>query len=347
MTFASLGPRSFEALRPNARSPFILPGPVPPARGDAPSPQDPNYAVNDEFIRLLPFVSLEPPEEPHPQQAQVRSQGVLVEPNATARAGGTAWTPGASSPFGQELEFLLSRLKTIRVTVRTDALMTGAPEADEMLTAQVRLAEVAVVRAVSEAVFHSNPATDDDAELAGLPFFLGFGSPQDVAYDPAGGLMRGLAEIAARCCPSDGDYGSGPDVLALTRRGRWRLETELEAKGISPDYHYCPLTDDVRLHFHGIPTVEGRLPEPSSAGGTTDAWALKLFGPSGCYFGHKGGDSFEFGLRREFLPSVSRLDASGEVIGSSRAVDVFVVGSLMVPEPNSIARLYGVPIEAP
>jgi hypothetical protein len=344
MPFQSVTRTSLELLNQNYRSPGVAPRPLPPGRGDAAAPDNPDFKVVDEFIRVLPFINADAGGRPHARQYKVRTAAELSEPNFTARPAGTPWAPGVSTGWGQELEFIGARFKKLSTVVRSDEGMVDHG-AEDMLTVQAQLAEVALVRAVSEAIFHSVPASDDNAELLGLPFYAPAGSPQNVAYDPARKLIGGLSEIEARCAPSDGDHGAGPTVFVVTSRSRWRLCKELEDKGVTPDYRYSALTGRLQLHFHGIPVLTGRLPEPAAtapATPTTDAWALNLLGPTGVRMIHLGGESTSFGVRQEMTNTLATVDATGEAHTATRALEVFGVYSLQVPEPQSVARLTGI-----
>lgn len=346
MPLASISRLALEILNQNYRAPAILPGPVPPARGSAAAPSDPNFNVADEFIRIVPFINADINGRPMARQYQVRSAGDLPEAAFTARGAGTPWTPGNIAAFGQDLDLMGASFKRVGFMVRVDELMqTGATQ--DMLNVQRHFARIATVRGLSEAIFASNPASDDNAELAGLPFFLPANSPQDVAYDPGAKMMGGLAELEARCSPSDGDFGSGPDVFVTSSRARWRLLAEMEARGVTPNYAYCPLTGRMQLHYHGVPVLTGRVPEPASGGAaadaTTEAWALKLFGPSGVCVLHVGGDPADYGLREEPITTVTALDATGEARNATSGVEIFGVYSLRVPEIGSIARLHSIP----
>lgn len=346
MAFANISRLSLEILNQNFRAPGVGSRAVPAGRGDAASPQDANFRVADEFMRVVPIMDAYIYGRPMARQYQVRTATDLVEPNFTARAGGTAWVPGMTSPFGQELELSGARFKKISTVVRSDELMVAVPE--DVLAAELRLARVAVVRALSEAIFHSNPATDDNAELAGLPFYLGAANPQDVTYTSTAKMIGGLSEIEARCHPGDDGLGTGPDVFVMSSRARWRLLKELEDKGITPDMAYSPLTDSVQLHFHGVPVLMGRVAEPSPtapAAAVTEAWALTLFGESGVRVYTVGGD--KFGIREEPFTTMTSVNAAGETDHAARGVEVYGVYSLLVPDPCSIARLRGIPTPDP
>ncbi|HEY8086254.1 MAG TPA: hypothetical protein VIF09_00365 [Polyangiaceae bacterium] len=346
MTFASVTRSSLELLNQNCRAPGVVPGPVPPGRGAAAQPQSPDFAVVDEFIRVVPFVRASADGRPQARAYQVRSVAALAEPPATARGvAGSTWTSGVTVPFGQELEMSGSRFKKISLVVRADEAMVDGGAAEDMLTTQARLATTAIIRGLSEALLFSAPP-DDQGEVRGLlPFLVG---PQDVAYSAARKLMGGLAEIEARCAPSGGDFGARPDAFVLSSRARWRLMKEMEDKGVSPDFRHCPAIGGTALHYHGVPVLVGRVPEP--AGGTspvTDAWAVKLYGPSGIRIYHLGGESSSYGVRAENITTMSSFDGSGDARTATRGIEVFGVYALVVPEAASIARLHGVPTEDP
>lgn len=341
MPFSSITRESLELLNQNYRRAGVLPGAVPGGRGNEPAPADPSFRVADEFIRVLPFENALITGRPHARQYQVTVRGILEEPEFTARPGGSAWIPGQSSPSGNDFVAVGTRFKKLSLVVRSDESMVDGGGTD-MLEAQIDLARTAIVRALSEALFHSSPPNDDGAELAGLPFYLG-GGVNDVGYDSARGMMGGLAEIEARCSPGDGDFGARPDVFVMSSRARWRLLREMEEKGVTPQFDYSPITGRRQLHFHGLPVLIGRVPEPK----TTDAWALKLYGPSGIRLVHLGGVEEDFGLRREERTTLAGLDGQGEANSATRSVEVFGVYSLSVPDPFSIARLNGIPAADP
>ena len=348
MTFNDITRDTLEILNQNYRLPGVMPRPVPPGRGDAAAPQDPSYSVADEFIRAIPFVNtgvVEP--RPYARQYQVRTVNTLFEPPFTTRQTSTAWVSGDTDPAGEELEIVGSRFKKISTVVRTDELMVTDGDDEDVFQVQIGLAQISIVRALSEAILFSNPTTDDDAELAGLPFYLPAGSPNDVTYDAGRGMIGGLSELEARTCPSDGNFGGRADVFVMSSRGRWRLLKELEDKGVKPDFMFCPWTGRIQFHYHGLPVLVGRLPEPQDPNGSTQAWALKLLGPTGVRILHLEGDSDNFGLRQETVTTMTGLDGSGEAQSATRGVEVFGVYSVIVPEPNAIARLSGIPITDP
>ncbi|WP_315830715.1 hypothetical protein [Bradyrhizobium prioriisuperbiae] len=342
MGFAAVTRFSLEVLNQNYRAPVVLPRPVPPSRGDAPAVQDASYKVADDFIRLVPFVRAGGSDRPVARQYQVRTAEDLFEPPFTARGGaGTTWVQGASTPFGQEFDIAGTRFKKVSTVFRDDPLMEQS-----MRRHQEILAGTAVVRAMSDAAWNSFPSNDDQSELAGFRYYLPAASPQHVTYDPARKLLGGLAEIIARCCPSDGDFGVGPDVIVTTSRVIWRLVKEHQDKGIDPVFEYCPLTAKKQLHYCGVPLVTGRIAEPAGTTSTTEAWAIKITGDSAVRFVHVGGDSDNYGLQRRST-TVSWRDASGEVEGSSPATEVYAIVSVLVPEEQAVAVLQKIPTADP
>lgn len=346
MPFSAISRDSLELLNQNYRLPGVMPRPVPPGRGAAASPQDPDFSVADELIRAVPFMEIGSAGRPHARQYQVRVSGALAEPDFSARAQSSAWVSGATTPAGTEFELTGTRFKKLSTMVRTDELMVSDDGEEDVFNAQLVLAQTSIVRALSEALLFSSPASDEDAEFTGLPFFLPTGNPNNVAYDSTRGLIGGLSELECRVAPSDGDYGDRPDVFVLSSRARWRLIKELEDKGVTPEFVNSPLTGRLQFHLHGVPVLIGRVPEPSSED-TTEAWALKLYGPSGIRVLHAEGDPNNFGLRSEPITTVTQLDATGEAENASRGVEVFGVYAVSVPEPNAIARLQGIPAADP
>ena len=136
----------------------------------------------------------------------------------------------------------------------------------------------------------------------------------------------------------------------MSSRARWRLLKELEDKGVTPDFHASELTGRVQLHCHGIPVLTGRVAEGTPSGGSawTEAWALKITGPSGIRILHVGGDSRNFGLRTERKTTVAQATTvPGDVSIASRGIEIYGVYSLHVPESTSFARLKQIPIDEP
>jgi hypothetical protein len=341
MPFQSISRDSLELLKQNYRSPGVLPGAVPPNKGDATAPQDLTFKVADEFIEVFPFVDISNGEsQPHARQYQVRVAGNLSEPNFAAAPGGSPWKAGNTTPFGQDLEIVGARFKKLEVTVRSDDLMSDSGSLEDILSVEVDLAREAIKRSVSLSVLSSKPSSDDQSELAGLPFFLT--ASQDVAYDPARKLIGGLSEAIARCVTNDGRC----DILVMSSRSSWRLDKEREDKGTGTEYLFCPLTGRIQQHFHGVPVLIGRVPEPAGTTPTTFAWALKIFGRSGVKILHNAGDAF--GVRTRDLATMVEVDGTtGEAKSSSQGISVFGIYSLLVPEPTAIARLKGIPSPDP
>ncbi len=342
MGFSAVTRFSLEVLNQNYRAPVVLPRPVPPSRGDATAAQDPTYKVADDFIRLVPFVRAGGPERPMARQYQVRTAEDLFEPPFTARGGaGTTWVQGASTPFGQEFDIAGTRFKKVSTVFRDDPLMELS-----MRRHQEVLAGTAVVRAISDAAWNSFPANDEQSELAGFRYYLPAASQQKVTYDPARKLLGGLAEIIARCCPSDGDFGTGPDLIVTTSRVIWRLVKEHQDKGLDPVFDYCPLTAKKQLHYCGVPLVTGRIAEPAGANSTTEAWAVKVTGDSAVRLVHVGGASENYALQRRST-TVSWSGPNGEVQGTSPATEVYAIVSALVPEEQAVALLDGIPTADP
>jgi len=349
------------------RVPGLIPQPVYPATPDGVHDQSP-FTVEDELIRVLRFVGTDPDGRPYSHHYQVKAKGRLDEPTMATSGTGTPWRPGATTPFGQALEPLfmqpsnLARFKKGSLFVRADELMVDPSNAgDDLLEVQVRLASIALVRGLSLAILQSRPlpradltvvATgvglgDDAAEFTGLPSYVA-GTTQDLAWQQSAGMIGGLAAIEARCHSSGGDFGTGPDAFVMSSRARWRLLAEMESKGVTPQFLLCPLTGKLQLHFHGVPVLTGRVREEAD-GGRTDAWALKLFGPTGVQVLHVGGKSRAFGVQLDAttVTQAASTDNDGDVQSSTRGVEAFGNYSLVVPELSSVARLRDIPVDAP
>jgi hypothetical protein len=235
VTFNAITRNTLENLNQNYRLPGVMPCPVPPGRGGAANPQDHNFAVADEFIKVISFVSATLSERRlYVRQYQVLKQNPLFEPEFTERGSGAPWTSGTTTPAGEELDIVGSRFKKLSIEVRTDELMVGEIDdvwvetdwGDDVLKVHIELAKTSFVRALGEAVLFSNPVTDDDSVLGELPFYLPAGSASDVSFDQAWSVIGGLAELEARTSPSDGNYGCQADASVVSSRVSWRLFKE-------------------------------------------------------------------------------------------------------------------------
>ncbi|VVB88279.1 Uncharacterised protein [uncultured archaeon] len=342
MPFNSIKRDSLEFLYPSFRAPLVVPGAVPPARGDAATPQNPAIKVNDQFIDIIPFINVEFDGHPSPGHVQVMSATDLPEIPIDAHGGGTKLTPGATTSFGQGLSIVGTKMKKLEAVVHVDESMVGSLGVmEDMLSIQADFCKIAMVRSLSKALLHSLPSNDDKAELAGLPYYLKANSPQDILYDPAKGLIDAFSQIEILCCPSDNGIGSRPDIFVTSSRVRQLLIREVENKGLTPQFMYCEMTGAVEYYFHGIPVVTGPVPEPSSAT-TTEAWALKTTGPTGIRVYHSGGLSEEYGIVTETYSNITGLNAAGEAQKATRGVHLYGLYALGVPEEQSIARVRGI-----
>jgi hypothetical protein len=233
----------------------------------------------------------------------------------------------------------------------------------DVLDTQVRLASLAIVRAVSRAVLQSYPGTagsvnDDIMPMPGLPYYFdssfgGGSSPffteQTVAF--GANLRAGFSAIARVCHPSDGDFGARADAFVTSEYVRQSLIDELEANQLMPQYEHSALTGRVEMHYRGIPVLTGRVDEDGNTPSKTDVWAIKLSGPSAVKVLHLGGESANFGVQVEPKTLVTQASSNSnadsraptDVNNVTRGVEVFGIYSLQIPEVQSVARLTNVP----
>jgi len=132
MGFSDITRGALDALNQSYRVPGLIPGPVDPVLLDASGAGGSVYwKVNDEFIRILPFVSVDDALRPYGKQyvaisSNVASEEPLSEPPFGANASaGSSWAPGTTTAFGEDLEgsSQAKRFKKVSVFVRTDELM--------------------------------------------------------------------------------------------------------------------------------------------------------------------------------------------------------------------------------
>jgi hypothetical protein len=351
-------------IRPNALTTlnqlYRVPGVVPlgvPATSPGRSPDKKlGFPVADELIRVIGFAPAQPDGRPYSHQYLVRAAGVLAEPSFSNGDG------GSTDLFVQNLEDafdgdtgVVGSFKKISALVEIDPSMVDPLGGDDdLLSVQVKFAGIALIRSLSRAMLQSNgmpskprgkgsPVTspgDGAADLRGLPSFVE-GTAQDCPWDPNTGLLGGLAVLEAICQPSGGDFGARPDAFVMSSRARARLVNELENKGLNPEFRISTMTGRIQLHYHGIPVLSGRVRE--DADGVSDVWALKLAGPSGVFVCHTGGQSRDFGVQvgpRRVIVDDTQGDKTVRLLDG---VDVFGFYSLVVPEPQSIARIHSVP----
>jgi hypothetical protein len=335
MPLFSLDRDSAELLNQNYRLPDVAPGGVPPGRGAAAASQHPDIYVNDEAIHALPFrnigESLLEPERVY----SVRVAGDLIEPDFTYRGGADTWKAGAAAPAGQRLMMRGARLKKISQVVRVDRRMT-----DKVMDVMFRLAQTAIVRALSEAIWSSAPPSDDGETFSGLPTFL---TPsQDLAFDSTQSYSANFDRLLARCHPSGNGEGTDADVIVCSESALINYTADRENRGLSVECYYSPLTGRIQRHHRGKPLLVGRVPEPAGSG-VTWAYTVKLLGPSGITVAHRGGDPEALGAEIGPVTTMIGLDATGEAASSTVGAEVWGEYALLVPEAQSVARMTGVP----
>jgi hypothetical protein len=290
----------------------------------------------------------------------LRARSPLKEPLFSPDGSGAATL---TNIFSQQLEDVLapdggrtqigadefSRLSSL---VEIDPLMVDPrTDDDDVLSVQVKFAAISVVRSLSRAIFQNDLGQSDSGSVTkslfghrgngfrGLPSYIS-GTAQDIPFGQFDGLIHGLTALEVKCQPSDGDFGGRLDAFVMSSRTRSRLLGELEDRNLTPHFVNCPFTGRLQLHFHGIPVLTGRVREGRD--GTSDAWALKLLGPSAVRVCHVGGDSSGFGVQVGPRTNIVQNEASGS-IDLSNTVEIFGTYSLVVPELQSVSRLTAIP----
>lgn len=346
MTFKDISYRTVQALNANLKLEDVVPGSYPPSRGAAAQSFQDDFHLSDEFIRVLPFRSLEQDSQPFSRQysAQTLDQGPLTETDQiTART--VAASPdrdtGNTISFGVELETFGTYFKRISATVRTDTSMTGA--SPDVLDTMVNLARVSIVRSLSEALFVSVPVNDEeDAGLAGFQWFLANAPTQDMLYDPNRTLLAQTKELIIRCRPGADGLGERPDALVTCSQIIMMIVDAQEKLGVTPDYQFCPLTGQIQPHYCGIPLLEGRVPQPEGEP-ISEIYALRLTGRNAIELLTLGGD--EYGIHVENRVTMAGMNASHEATNVSLGTEIFGVYALSVKDWRSISRLRSVPID--
>ncbi|MBI3566184.1 MAG: hypothetical protein HY079_13385, partial [Elusimicrobia bacterium] len=264
------------------------------APGILPAPTAGDSLPNDEFIRVVPLVPADEtgdfPDCPPAFAYQLR----MRPDGATAAAG--------------------CRFKTFRASVPLKDVPRRGPLGD-LQGAALRGARIRLIRDLSRSLFRPL-----DPLWPGLSQALRAAPEQSVDLDPKLGLAGGLAALEALCAPSDGDLGGGPDAFVMGAKARRLLVSESEKAGLAPDYRFTRLTERLTLHYHGVPVLLGDVPD-------SDAWALRLSGPSGVRVLYADGQELDWGI-------TTRRDASQGIVTASYA--------LLVPEPRSVARVTGI-----
>lgn len=208
----------------------------------------------------------------------------------------------------------------------------------DLLKMQMAARKVGVIRSLGLQIVQGNGVA---------PQLSGLGNEQTVDGGPSfpvtGGVgfptLQDLHKLVNAVRASDGFVGAGADCLMTHERVvRFILAIAENAPGGAGITWQRDADLGVPVpHFQGIPIYIGQAAGAASVPGPAvnyEVWALKLTGPTGIRVLHAGGDPDQFGVLNEPVPMQMNRSNLGAFVGGFYG--------LMVPEPQSLARLTGI-----
>jgi hypothetical protein len=275
----------------------------------------------DQFLRVLPFQHLE-------------GYGRSVEANVATSLGGTSFydpgtgvnaVPGATSLT----TFTFQRVAgTAQVDV---ADIDASADPDDQLDLQVAMRKVSLLRTLSTATFFGSGVAP---QMAGLNTLVPAGQQIDLAG--AAPTLANYHRLVSLVRASDGGLGcGGADALVMNLNARRQLISLMESGGPICTFEDDPVLGHPVLKFEGVPVyvTEGIPMAPE-----TMVFAVKLRGPTGVRMLHVGGDSDEFGIVVDEVPS--------QMAVSERAAIVRGYYALFVPEVEAAASILSADVSA-
>ncbi|MCG3135577.1 MAG: hypothetical protein HMLKMBBP_03295 [Planctomycetes bacterium] len=269
----------------------------------------------DQFLRALPF-------------EEAGGYGRQVQLNQASGLGDVSWLEAGDNVPSVAAVTALATFTFARIqgSVQVDDADIDASGTNNQLDLQTEARKVAVLRALSGMVINGNGVAPN---LAGLSVFATGGQAFDLAG--AAPTLANYHRLTALVRASDGFLGSGPDALVMSLSARRQLLSLLEASGSA---QYCYELDERLgtrvLTFEGVPVY---ATEGAIAGEVTSVYAVKLSGPTGIRMLHVGGESDEFGIVVDEVPTQLDVSQRGRIVRGYYA--------LLVPETASIAAMTG------
>lgn len=276
------------------------------------------FGFVDQFIRKIPFLKLERP---------------TIEVNWNVPS---SIVPMTVSPFlidaalpSSAVEFIRKTISLQRIgdTALVDYLAqesSGNP--NNLLDIQIQAKKVAIVRTLGQQIFQGNGTPPN---LSGLSAVVTMG--QQFTLSGTLPAIADLEKLLHTVRASDGCVGSGPDCIVTHERVVRYLCSLLADKGILGSI-FDPTLGTAIPCYRGIPIFIGQVAEDGLS--PYDIWALKIFGPTGIRLLHTAGQASEFGIGVESIPMQATKSQLGAFVGG--------LYGLMIPEPQSIARIQGV-----
>lgn len=271
----------------------------------------------DQFIRKLPF----------------HKMGRWTEKLVWNRAVAFSQIVSAAGPYAQDTTRSAVALDTSGSTNEGtfnrfgDFLEVDVHQDPELIREQIRAKEAAVVRSLGDQVLNGD---GNAPNIQGFDYWC----HADQKHQKSVPTLDDWDLLASLVTPSDGMVGAGPDCFVCHGQ-MWRhLMKLIRDAGLTPQF-----VDDEELgvpvlHYAGIPVYVGQNSQ-SEPTNVQSVWAIKLSGPTGVKLCHIGGESSDFGIRVEDLDRFTSNKAH-------RAKFVGGYFTLLVPEKESIARMYGI-----
>lgn len=336
--------------------------------------------ARDEFVTTIPFEAytrdpLRGVTEARPDNSPTSAAPAFF-PKDLATTSGADWFSASGSPTSMDLAIETSLIsgyeqfnfRRIGTSFDIDAFQAkvvasrgGATVGPDVKATLIRLASMAVARQLSRDAINSTEYTTSPTKIAGLAglydglFPTGTGTSLtdtwQVLKASSGspfGLIADVRKLLRRVSPSGGAFGQGPNMLLMSQRARDALiAVERGMSGMNQPVFLPGPDGELRYHFDGVPVYVGPVREDEDPTGSvpgystvaTDAtsiYALRVGGPSGVRLLHVGGESQQFGIVVEPVAQ-----APGSVTEGYRVHGTY---TLLVPERQSVARLFGVMI---
>lgn len=272
----------------------------------------------DQFLRVLPF-----------EDAGCYGRQVQINRATSATLGDTTfYDPGDTLAATQGSTTLTTfTFQRIAGTAQVDeADIAASCDPNEQLDLQVQMRRVSLLRSLSTTLMMG---TGVAPFMAGLLTLVDAG--QTIDLSGAAPTLADYHRLVSRVGASDGSIGDGgADALVMNRVARRQLISLYEAIGCACPYEADPVLGHPVLTIEGVPVyISDGLTDITEA----SIVAVTLKGPTGVRMLHAGGDSSDFGIVVDEVPS--------QLTVSQRAKVVRGYYAMCVPEIESLAAMIG------
>lgn len=275
----------------------------------------------DQFIRKIPFQRI---DQPTTQVGWNTADPSLITVPVFAQDDNVDLS-------AQDFSQTQMTLQRIGATALVDSLsQASSGNTNSLLDAEIQAKKIAIIRTLGAQIISGDGLTNN---FNGLKAEIEASQEFSLSALAGAGLPdhRDLLRLINMVRCSDGSVGGGADCIVTHEQVIRYIINDLADHGL-----VCATVYDADLGvsvplFRGIPMYAGQVPLIS---GKYDIWALKLSGPTGIRVLHATGQSSQFGIEVTPVPMQSVKSQIGAFVGG--------LYGLMVPEPQSIARIQGV-----